>query len=136
MELLYLILISIIFIFLLAVNVSDLRLFRFLKIMKKPSIEKPVYMLINVNVLDEKKLSQYQDKAVPLARVAGCQLLASAEPVVLDGEWPYRGELVLEKFSSMKALREYWYSEEYQEARKALQGADIRDFTIAIEAWK
>ncbi len=105
-----------------------------LKLVNKKKV-KAAYMLINIEVLDEPKLKKYQDEAVPLAEAAGCQLLASASPELLSGNWPYRGELVLEKFESMDALKTYWDSEEYQSARKLLQGADIRDFTVIFESW-
>jgi uncharacterized protein (DUF1330 family) len=96
--------------------------------------EQEVYMIINLRPLDPVKQKAYQDTAIPLAEKAGMKYLAAAEPVVLGGEWPYEGLVVIEKFRSLKAVQEYWHSEEYQKAREMLVGADMRDFTIIVEA--
>lgn len=100
----------------------------------KNSDEPEVYMIINLQPLDEKKMKEYQSVAIPLAEKAGMEFLAANEPVVLGGQWPYKGSLVIERFRSLRAVQEYWDSAEYQEARKLLDGADIRDFTVVVEA--
>ena len=99
----------------------------------KQKTDRAVYMVINLQVLDVEKQKKYQEVALPLAYKAGLEFLAAGEPVVLGVDWPYEGAVVVEKFRSMEALKEYWHSEAYQEARKLLVGADIRDFTIAVE---
>ena len=95
--------------------------------------EKGVYMIINLQMLDPEKHKVYQKAAIPLAEKAGLKFLAAAEPEVLAGNWPFQGAVVIEKFQSMSAVKQYWFSDEYQEAKKLLDGADIRDFTILIE---
>lgn len=107
-----------------------------LSLFKKTSAEKEpeVYMVINLRPLDPVKQKAYQDIAIPLAEKAGMEFLAASEPVVLGGDWPYEGLVVIERFRSMKAVKEYWHSEEYQKARGLLVGADLRDFTIIVEA--
>lgn len=102
-------------------------------IFRKKKTEKSVYMIINLQVLDNEKQKLYVEKALPLAHRAGLEFLAAGEPVVLGGDWPFKGTVVVEKFRSMTAVKEYWNSAAYQDARKLLIGADIRDFTIAIE---
>ena len=42
--------------------------------------------------------------------------------LVLEGEWPYDEGIVIERFRSMKALKEFWYSDGYQEAKKLREG--------------
>ena len=104
-----------------------------LPILRKKKTEKAVYMIINMQVLDSEKQKIYAEKALPLAYKAGLEFLAAGEPVVLGGDWPFEGAVVVEKFRSMAAVKEYWNSVAYQDARKLLVGADIRDFTIVIE---
>ena len=52
---------------------------------------------------------------------------------MLEGEWPYEEGLVIEKFSSMAALKEFWYSEGYQDAKKLREGALKMNFIVAVE---
>ena len=69
-----------------------------------------------------------------LAAAAGLQMLASAqEPVVLEGNWPYKN-IVLEVYPSMDVLKEFWYSDCYQAAKKLRDGLATVNFIIAIEA--
>lgn len=96
------------------------------------SKDKSVYMIINGRILDHEKLENYKKIAIPLAKKAGAEALAFSHPLVLQGDWPFKGFVLVERFHSMSALKEYWYSEEYQEARKLLVGADERDFTIVV----
>ena len=126
--------VSLIFIFLIGVNVAMYVPWLRLNICRKRNAEKAVYMIINLQVIDVEKQKIYQAAALPLAYKAGLEFLAAGEPVVLGGDWPYNGAVVVEKFRSMAALKEYWNSTAYQNVRKLLVGADIRDFTIAIEA--
>ena len=98
----------------------------------KNTKEKPVYMIINGRLHVKEKLKAYHKVAVPHAEKAGLKPLDYSKPLVLQGEWPYEGGVVVEEFRSMDALKKYWYSKEYQEARKLLVGADTRDFTIIV----
>lgn len=103
-------------------------------LLKGADSDPEVYMIINLRPLNKEKQKAYQNVAIPLAEKAGMEFLAAKEPVVLGGEWPYEGLLVIERFRSLSAVREYWDSEEYQAARELLRGADIRDFTVVVEA--
>ena len=76
----------------------------------------------------------YSKAAGPLAKNAGMQLLGSGEGntiQVLEGTFPYKSRLVVEKFRSMKALLDFWKSPAYQEAKKLRNEAN---FIIAVEA--
>ena len=62
------------------------------------------------------------------------QMLGSGEGStiqVLEGTFPYKGRLVVEKYRSMKALLDFWKSPAYQEAKKHRNEAN---FIIAVEA--
>jgi len=52
---------------------------------------------------------------------------------VLEGEWPYKGALMIYKCSSMDALLTFRNSREYQEAIKLREGIVEANFTVAIE---
>jgi uncharacterized protein (DUF1330 family) len=52
---------------------------------------------------------------------------------VLEGEWPYEGFFIIEKYPSMEALKTFWYSPGYQEAIKLRQGFRKTNFIIAVE---
>lgn len=76
----------------------------------------------------------YQQAAVPLARAAGMAMAASAQqPVVFEGSWPYQS-LAVERFDSMAALQEFWYSEAYQAAKKLREGLSTVNFIVGVES--
>ena len=59
-------------------------------------------------VHDPEKVKLYSQAAVPLAAKAGLEMIGHSEtPVVIEGEWPYPGFVVVEKFSSMEAWQQY-----------------------------
>ena len=81
-------------------------------------------------------VAKYREAAVPLARQAGMEVLgagmAGSTLQVLEGKWPYQGRVVVEKYSSMKSLLDFWNSAEYQQLRK-LRTTEA-NFIIAVEA--
>ncbi|NKB98985.1 MAG: DUF1330 domain-containing protein [Pseudomonadales bacterium] len=72
-----------------------------------------------------------------MAEQAGIEILGRSNTInnsqVLEGEWTEPGYIIVEKFSSMRALKEFWFSEEYQEAKKLREGAVKMNFIVAIE---
>lgn len=75
----------------------------------------------------------YRQAAGPLANAAGLSMTAtSQEPEVLEGAWPY-GNVAIERFSSMQALREFWFSEDYQQAKELRQSLSTINFIVAVE---
>ncbi len=94
---------------------------------------KPAYMIVSSDRNPGADYGPYSRAAGPLAREAGLQMLASAqEPLVLEGSWPY-GNLAVEIYPSMDALREFWYSDSYQEAKKLREGLATVNFILAVE---
>jgi uncharacterized protein (DUF1330 family) len=59
-------------------------------------------------------------------------IATSQAPEVLEGNWPY-GNVAIERFDSMQALREFWYSDGYQEAKKLREGLSTINFIVAVE---
>ena len=95
---------------------------------------KPAYMIVSSDRNPGADYGPYSRAAGPLARSAGLQMLASAqEPLVLEGNWPYKN-VVLEVYPSMEVLKEFWYSDDYQAAKKLREGLATVNFIIAIEA--
>ena len=97
--------------------------------------QKPAFIVVSsssVTNADAEKLAAYGAKAGPLARDAGISILARGNPTVLEGEYTHE-TVTIERFDSMKALKAFWFSDGYQEAKKLREGqADIA-FIVAIE---
>ncbi len=94
---------------------------------------KPAYMIVSSERNPSADYGPYSNAAGPLAREAGMQYLAPAqEPVVLEGEWPFKN-ITLEVYPSMKTLTDFWYSDGYQAAKKLREGLATVNFIVAIE---
>ena len=98
--------------------------------------EKAAYLVASTSPAPNtpERAAAYSKAAGPLAKNAGVQILGSGEGStiqVLEGTFPYKGRLVVEKFRSMKALLDFWKSPAYQEAKKFRNEAN---FIIAVEA--
>jgi uncharacterized protein (DUF1330 family) len=103
-----------------------------------PPAKQPAYMIVSGKRLKPPEaMTAYRQAAGGPARAAGLEMLASkqsrADVYVLEGEWPYDGFVVLEKYSSMQALLKFWDSPEYRAAKKLREGAVKMDFIIAVE---
>ena len=97
----------------------------------------PAYVIVSAKVHAPDKLGPYLEAAIPLAEKAGLDVLAAGNSGssvhVLEGEWPYQGRLVVEKFASMDALLSFWNSPAYQAAKKLRKGHVETHFVIAVE---
>ena len=95
---------------------------------------KPAYLIVSSDRNPGADYGPYGRAAGPLAAAAGLQMLASAqEPLLLEGNWPYKN-IVLEVYPPMDVLKEFWYSDDYQAAKKLREGLATVNFIIAIEA--
>lgn len=95
------------------------------------------YVLVSGRVLDADGLDAYSEAAGPPAAEAGIELLARGEADairVMEGEWPFDGFLVVERFNSMQDFENFWNSPAYQEAIKLRAGKVELDFVVAVEA--
>jgi len=97
----------------------------------------PAYLIISVNEIHPEKLGPYKKAAGQLTKkYGGAKLLglSTAENIeILEGNWEFPGLLLVEKFESMEALKQYWYSDEYQDVKKLREGYAEANFFVAIE---
>lgn len=97
----------------------------------------PAYMVISVNEINPDKMDPFKKAVRPIVQsVGGAELLAVAplsKVEVLEGEFDNPGLLLIEKFESMEAIKRYWYSDDYKEAKKLREGHAEANFFIAIE---
>ena len=94
---------------------------------------KPVHLVVSAKVRNEQALEPYRQQAVPLAEAAGLEILGSGEIELMEGDWDHFPALTLEKFDSKAALHEFWYSPEYQQAKKLRDGHLDVQFRVAVE---
>ena len=94
---------------------------------------KPAYMVVSGSVVGGADFSAYGAKAGPLAQAAGVKVLARGQVTVMEGEWKHPQVLTVERFDSMPALNDFWYSDGYQEAIKLRAGKFNVDFIVALE---
>ncbi len=99
---------------------------------------KPAYMISSGNVVKPEKMPAYLEASAPLFKAAGSEELAFGKLSdsgiqILEGEWPYKGLVMIIKFPSMDVLTKFWNSPEYQKAMKLREGVVEPNFTIAIE---
>jgi uncharacterized protein (DUF1330 family) len=92
----------------------------------------PAYVIVETDVTDPEQYEQYK-AASPAAIAAGGGrfLVRGGELAVLEGDWePPR--LVMLEFEDLAAVRRWYDSEAYQEARKLREGA-ARFRAVAVQ---
>ena len=96
----------------------------------------PAYMVVSSKVLNPDAIAKYRQAAGPLAQAAGLEVLARStreQMVTLEGQWPLEDGITIERFRSMKDLKDFWYSDAYQQAKKLREGASKINFIVAVE---
>lgn len=96
--------------------------------------QKEAYLVAGWRIVHPEQLDTIRAALDPLAKKAGYIVLGASRPEVLEGRWPYEGILILQRYSSMQALREFWYSPEHLEAKKVREGHIESAFVIAVES--
>jgi uncharacterized protein (DUF1330 family) len=97
--------------------------------------KRPAYLLASWKVLSPEKLTAFGDTVIPLARKAGMEVLAADSKIeILEGNWPYKGALILERYDSMQALLKFWRSPANRAAQKLREGLVDSEFIVAIES--
>lgn len=94
----------------------------------------PAYLIASWNVLHADRLKPFSDTVVPLAEKAGFKMLAASQPQVLEGKWPQRSTVIVQKYDSMGELLSFWRSAEHTKAKKLREGLIDSHFVIAVEA--
>ncbi len=99
--------------------------------------EPAAYVIVSGRVIDAEGLEAYGEAAGPGAQAAGIELLGRGEAAaieVMEGEWPFDGFLVVERFRSMQDFKGFWNSPAYKEAIALREGKIDLDFVVAVEA--
>ncbi len=77
----------------------------------------PAYVIIDVDVKDQKQYAEYMKAGAPtIISHGGKPLVRGGNVQVLEGNWQPRRMIVLE-FQSVEKARTWWNSSEYMEAR-------------------
>jgi uncharacterized protein (DUF1330 family) len=95
---------------------------------------KPAFLVASWDLIHPDQLEPFGDAVVPLAKRAGYEPLAASTPQVLEGVWPYKGLLIVQKYTSMHALQDFWNSPEHVGAKKLREGLIDSHFVVAVEA--
>ena len=101
--------------------------------MLKNNQSKPAFMVVSGTIREPDKIGPYADAAGPLVEAAGMEVLVRSTPIVLEGSCSNKGFFAVETFPSMDKLMNFWYSDEYQSAKKLREGIVDIDFIVALE---
>ena len=95
------------------------------------------YLIVSGQMISNEELEAYSEKAGPVAQKAGINIIARNEQVtsglLFEGSWEHEGFLVIEEFTSMDHLKEFWFSSDYQEAIELREGKVKLDFVVAVK---
>lgn len=95
----------------------------------------PAYLVASWDILSPpEELKPFAEAAVPLAAKAGLRILADSKPRLLEGQWPYKGVLIVQEYTSMQALVDFWDSADHVAAKKLREGRIDSHFVVAVEA--
>lgn len=88
------------------------------------------YIIVKAEITDKVKYQEYL-KAVPgiIERYGGKAIVRGGKTETLEGP-PNNKRIVVLEFPSMKKAKEFYYSTEYQEAKKLRKDAAIGELVI------
>jgi len=88
------------------------------------------YLVIEAIITDKQRFAAYA-KLVPglVSKMGGEYLSQRGDAESLEGDWG-ETKVVLHRWPDMQAARDFWYSEEYQAAKKLRQ--DCGSFRIML----
>lgn len=82
------------------------------------------YVISEVEMLDETQGQRYRDlAAASIAAHGGRYLVRGANPEVPEGTWPAAQRVVVVEFPTMRALHDWYGSDDYAEALAVRQTA-------------
>src|ERR1700746_1061130 len=83
----------------------------------------PAYVIVETDVTDPERYEQYKAASPPAVAAGGGRFVVrGGELVVLEGDWQPSRLVVLE-FEDLAAVRRWYESPVYQEAKKLREGA-------------
>ena len=78
----------------------------------------PAYAVIDIDVKDQARYEEYKKKgALTIEQYNGKPLIRGGEVEVVEGNWQPKRMVIIE-FKDMEALKRWWSSPEYSEAKK------------------
>ncbi len=88
--------------------------------------EQPAYLVANVQeVHDQASLDEYRKEAPKTEALFGGQRVAGGMPQAIDGSELPKGQVVILRFPSMKALHDWWSSPAYAAVRPLREKATV-----------
>jgi len=81
-------------------------------------------------------MNPFREASSAPAQKAGATTIAFAAPSqveVFEGSWDLPCLLLIEKYTSMKALKDFWYSKKYKETKKLRERLVNVNFIVALE---
>jgi uncharacterized protein (DUF1330 family) len=82
------------------------------------------YVISEVEIRDELLAARYRDlAAASIAAYGGTYPARGAKPVVAEGEFPAAWRAVVVEFPNMRRIEEWYFSNEYAEARRIREDA-------------
>lgn len=80
------------------------------------------YIVVEAVLTDPAGFLPYTKAVPPLVQKFGGEYIAiGGESEVLEGDWG-KTKVVLHRWPTMQAARDFWYSEEYEAAKKLREG--------------
>ena len=89
------------------------------------------YLIVYARIHNADRFQDYVDVVGPMiTRYNGKIVARSGQPTVLEGDWPWMTVGVIE-FPSDEDIRAFWFSDEYEEAKKLREGG-VADFQVVM----
>lgn len=80
------------------------------------------YIVVEAVITDFPKFAPYTKVVPPLvAKMGGEYISIAGEAEALEGDWG-ETKIVLHRWPNMQAARDFWFSPEYEQAKKLRQG--------------
>ena len=94
----------------------------------------PVLLVVWIDQLDRTHTKAYGEalRSSGIVRRHGGSYVAVGKPdLLLEGDWPADRNLVIEEYPCMAALKDFWFSDEYQKRIKPLR-ENSGHYTIGV----
>jgi uncharacterized protein (DUF1330 family) len=100
------------------------------KFRKKGAEEMAVYSVVNIQITDSARYTEYREKApATIAHYGGKYLARGGKVNVLEGDWnPQR--LVILEFETMERFNEWYNSPEYAPLKQMRHEASVTEFVV------
>ncbi|MDX2224398.1 MAG: DUF1330 domain-containing protein [Rhodospirillaceae bacterium] len=94
------------------------------------------YLVVEIQNLDRTKSKPYGEalrRSQIVARHGGVYKFSGAPAAVLEGSWPEGRSLVVERYPCLDAIKQFWYSAEYQKDIMPLRAGSGEYLVTAFE---